>query len=276
MTGGVLKRRVSSKIWGTVCVVLIASMLSMCNAYADTQAALDWLTSSIDPTREHAVTPVVAWHARMMVVAWGILLPLGVLIARFFKVWPGQKWPQELDRREWWRGHLILQWSGATIAVAGALLILIWSDSTNYSANPFWHSLLGWITLSCLLIQIVGGLVRGTTGGPTRPAADGSIRGDHYDMTRRRKLFEHIHKTIGYMALFSGCVTIVTGLWLLNAPRWMWIIMVSWWLILIGIVAVLQRKSLAIGTYEAIWGPDSCHPGNYHKAMKSRDCRQPE
>lgn len=43
-----------------------------------------------------------------MVVAWGVLLPLGILIARFFKVTPRQRWPAELDNKFWWYSHLTL------------------------------------------------------------------------------------------------------------------------------------------------------------------------
>lgn len=273
MTGGLFNKSLRS-LWVVVFIVFTSAILSASTAYAALDNPLDWLTRSIDPNREHNVAAISAWHARIMVLAWGVLLPLGVVIARFFKVWPGQNWPQELDRREWWRGHLILQWSGAIIALAGVLLMLIWSDSDTYESDSFWHRLFGWITLSCLLIQVIGGLVRGSTGGPTYPAADGSMRGDHYDMTTRRKVFEHIHKSIGYLALLSGCIAIVAGLWVLNAPRWMWIIILGWWFILIICVAIFQRKGLAIDTYQAIWGPDSCHPGNRHDAVKSEGSRQ--
>jgi hypothetical protein len=32
---------------------------------------------------QHELAPWVQWHGRLMVLAWVILLPLGVLIARF-------------------------------------------------------------------------------------------------------------------------------------------------------------------------------------------------
>lgn len=37
-----------------------------------------------------------------MVLAWVILLPLGVLIARFFKITPHQSWPASPDNKFWW------------------------------------------------------------------------------------------------------------------------------------------------------------------------------
>jgi hypothetical protein len=59
---------------------------------------MDWLLAPIDATRAHEVGFAVSWHARSMVLAWAVLAPLAVVIARYFKVLPGQDWPRELDR----------------------------------------------------------------------------------------------------------------------------------------------------------------------------------
>ena len=32
---------------------------------------------------------------------WAVLLPLGALLARYFKVMPGQRWPDVLDNPRW-------------------------------------------------------------------------------------------------------------------------------------------------------------------------------
>ena len=65
---------------------------------------LDWLATPLSGAMVHDIEPVVSWHARLMVLAWGVLLPLGALAARFFKVLPGQDWPRVLDARPWWHG----------------------------------------------------------------------------------------------------------------------------------------------------------------------------
>ena len=248
----------------------IAILLSMSAFYcADTYAtdnSLTWLKQSIDPTRSHDISIHESWHARLMVLAWGVLIPLGVVAARFFKILPKQNWPNELDRREWWWAHLVLQCSGATLAIVGVILILI-LGSHEADSGSFVHRVFGWLTMSCLLTQVIGGLVRGTRGGPSYPAPDGSWRGDHYDMTFRRKIFEHLHKWIGYLALLSGCITITLGLWMVNAPWWMWLSIFLWWLVLIVLSGVLQRHGYAVDTYQAIWGPDPKHPGNQSKPI---------
>ena len=51
--------------------------------------ALPWSGSAA-----HTMAPWALRHARCMVLAWGVLLPLGALVARFFKVLPGQDRPR--------------------------------------------------------------------------------------------------------------------------------------------------------------------------------------
>ena len=82
---------------------------------------LDWLLLPLDPDRPHQVSVLVSWHGRLMVLAWGILLPLGVLIARYFKVAPRQNWPAELDNRLWWHAHLSLQWFGVVLSLTATI-----------------------------------------------------------------------------------------------------------------------------------------------------------
>jgi hypothetical protein len=43
---------------------------------------IEWLLAPVDPLRAHDVGLAVAWHGRLMVAAWGVLLPLGVATAR--------------------------------------------------------------------------------------------------------------------------------------------------------------------------------------------------
>lgn len=226
---------------------------------------LDWLFAPIDPARAHDVGTIISWHARLMVTAWGIMLPLGVFIARFFKIWPKQNWPQQLDNQNWWYSHLLLQWLGALMAVGGFGLVWWVSDSVSGEAN--WHRWFGQLSMGLLVIQVGGGVLRGSKGGPTDPAVDGSWRGDHYDMSNRRIVFEHCHKIIGYLALICAAAAITTGMWDVNAPRWMWLAIAVWWSALSVAALVLQRRGNAIDTYQAIWGPDQRHPGNSLKPI---------
>jgi hypothetical protein len=40
-----------------------------------------------------------------------------------------------------------------------------------------------------------------------------------------------------------------------------------WWLVLIAGFVWLQRQGRCIDTYQAIWGPDTAHPGNRIKPI---------
>ena len=86
-------------------------------------------------------------------------------------------------------------------------------------------------------------------------------------MTRRRILFECVHKTTGYLLILLAVAAILTGRWAANAPVWMWVALAAWWSVLILAIAWLQRRGHAVDTYQAIWGPDSRHPGNNLKPI---------
>lgn len=219
---------------------------------------IEWLTTTLDPSRAHDIGLATAWHARLMVLAWLIFLPVGVLAARFFKITPGQSWPDRLDNKAWWYTHLGAQYAGGAAVLGG--LLLAWL-ATRFMAGGL-HANAGWIAAALLLVQFLGGWLRGSKGGPTAPNPDGSLSGDHYDMTPRRRIFERVHKSVGYLALLVALVAIATGLWRVNAPRWMALVTALWTALVVLCAFALQRRGMAIDTYQAIWGPDETHPGN--------------
>lgn len=234
------------------------------------EAALAWLAAPISGATEHVIAPAVAWHARLMVAAWAIAVPLAILIARFYKVTPRQKWPDELDNTFWWHSHRRLNY--AALAATALGLWLVWGASARSDALFRIHTLAGWSVLVLAVVQLLGAHLRGSKGGPTAPrlAADGSIidlHGDHYDMTPQRVWFERVHKAAGYAALVLAVCTIVAGLALADAPRWMWLVIGLWWLSLFVVAARLQVAGRCLDTYQAIWGPDARHPGNARKPI---------
>lgn len=84
---------------------------------------LQWLTTPLSGVSEHAIEPNVFWHARLMVLAWGICLPLGGLVARYFMVTPRQNWPRALDNQFWWHAHRCLQYTGVLAMSVGLWLV---------------------------------------------------------------------------------------------------------------------------------------------------------
>ena len=68
----------------------------------------------------HRIPVVWAWHGRLMVLAGAVLFPVGVMLARYYKVTRRQSWPRELDNRFWWNGHQIAQYLGIGLMTAAA------------------------------------------------------------------------------------------------------------------------------------------------------------
>jgi len=217
---------------------------------------IDWLLSPLSGAPTHSIAPWAAWHARCMVLGWGVLLPLGAVVARFYKITPRQPWPQVLDNPAWWHAHRGLQWAGIVLMSLGAALAWQQGSANTPLARP--HGWAGWALVVAGWLQIAGGLARGSKGGPTADV----LRGDHYDMTPRRIAFERLHKALGWSALLAAVGVIALGLALVDAPRWMAGLLAAWWLALALAFTHLQRRGRCIDTYQAIWGPDPQHPGN--------------
>ncbi len=218
--------------------------------------ALHWLFSPLSGADTHHLDIRVMWHARLMVLAWAILVPLGVIAARYYKVTPMQDWPRVLDNRAWWNAHRALQYGGALLMLAGAALA--WNGAAPASSVGTLHGYLGWAVVALGALQLASAWLRGSKGGPT----DHQMRGDHYDMTAHRLWFERIHKTCGWAAVGVAVLTILVGLWAADAPRWMAVVLAAWWLALLAWGVGLERAGRHIDTYQAIWGPDLKHPGN--------------
>ncbi len=222
----------------------------------DWLAWLNWWMLPLSGSANHELSFWVSWHGRIMVLCWGVLLPLGVLAARFFKVMPSQNWPAALDNKTWWKAHLHGQRVAIAFAVAG--VGLIWSTAGGATSTARWHGYLGWAVTMLGVVQATAGFVRGSKGGPNEAV----VRGDHYDMTPHRNAFEKTHKSLGYAALLLALITIFMGLVVADAPRWMLLAIGLWWLVLTAVFVVLQKQGRCIDTYQAIWGPDTAHPGN--------------
>lgn len=232
---------------------------------------IDWLLAPIDASRAHDLGAAVSWHGRTMVLVWAVLIPAGVIAARYFKVTPAQNWPDVLDNPWWWHLHRRTQMLAGVLMLVGLALVLARpAMPASVTAGLWLHHWLGWSVLALALSQFTSALLRGTKGGPTSPAADGSLRGDHFDMTPRRRLFEYLHKFGGLLAVLLSVPALTTGLWQANAPVWMWLVLSLWWLWLALCVGVLEQRVSTLDTYQAIWGPDPALPGNQRRPIGFR------
>ena len=220
---------------------------------------VDWLLAPLIGAMAHPPAPWppwAYWHARCMVLGWGVLLPLGALVARYFKITRRQRWPQELDNTGWWNAHRVLQWAGIGVMTIG--LSLVWGRSDAASPAARAHAWAGWAVAVIGWLQVVGGLARGSKGGPTCAR----LRGDHYDMTPHRIWFERLHKSLGWLAVLAALAVMILGLAVIDAPRWLALGLAAWWLLLAAAAWRWQRQGRCVDTYQAIWGPDPGHPGN--------------
>ncbi len=218
--------------------------------------SLAWWLAPLSGATVHHLPDWAVWHARTMVAAWAVLLPLGVLAARFFKVTLEQDWPRQVDNRAWWHAHRGLQYLGMALVATG--LFLAWNQGGQATTAAVWHHWLGWVVVVAGAAQLLSAWLRGSKGGPTEP----HLRGDHYDMTHHRRAFERWHKGLGWAALLLAVAVIVLGLVAADAPRWMAGGLTLWWSLLAALAWRWQRQGRCIDTYQAIWGPDPAHPGN--------------
>ncbi len=225
---------------------------------------MEWLLAPIDAGRAHDLDLYQAWHGRLMVLAWSILFPLGILVARFFKITPNQDWPNQLDNTFWWHLHRVSQYLGGVAVIVALALVL---NSSSGLGAIHYHGPSGWFVIVLCAVQFLSAWLRGSKGGPTDPAPDGSLRGDHFDMTLRRRIFEWVHKVVGYVTVFLALAVTGTGLWAVNAPLWMWLVILLWWCLLGAAYRRLQQQGRAVDTYQAIWGPDQDLPGNAVKPI---------
>ena len=132
-----------------------------------------------------AIAKAKVLHGVLMLLGWGVLLPSGVLIARFLK-WKGPVWLKL---------HIGLQISGLALGLAGLALALTQFGPLGGSLGG--HGQMGLIVSALGLLQPLNGLLR-----PHK----GVIR------TPRRRAWEAIHKSLGYLALTLAVPTLVTGI----------------------------------------------------------------
>ncbi|MGI9420220.1 MAG: cytochrome b561 domain-containing protein [Geminicoccaceae bacterium] len=212
-------------------------------------------------------------HGALMAIAWLVLLPAGVLIARFFKVTKNQDWPNELDNQLWWVAHRWLNYSGITLATLGFLAIWTTLDGLQLTS---WHGRLGLATFALGWLQVISAWMRGSKGGPTDVGADpadpATWRGDHFDMTPRRRRFEAWHKHVGYLALSLAVPAAWLGLGMIGAPIWLQALPWACAAVFLFLFHRFARENRWIDTYEAIWGPDmppSSQPDRHKKREAS-------
>lgn len=251
--------------------VWVVVFLAMTALPAQAGEWMFWFTSPISGSPEHQISLGVSWHGRLMVLAWAFLMPLAFVVARYFKIVPGQKWPERLDNPFWFITHRRIGYALVAVMTFALLLVVAANGFQTFPGDSY-HGWLGWLIATLGWLQILGGLMRGTHGGPVNPFTRepkplDQWPGDHFSMTRRRIFFEWSHKAIGYLLILLIVVVIFTGLLKADAPRWMWAAICVWWVFCVCTVVFLQRNVRCIDTYQSIWGFDQSLSGYSHKPI---------
>uniref|UniRef100_A0A0A9EDF7 Cytochrome b561 domain-containing protein n=1 Tax=Arundo donax TaxID=35708 RepID=A0A0A9EDF7_ARUDO len=132
--------------------------------------------------------PVLAVHGFMMFVAWGILLPGGIMAARYLK---------HLKGDVWFQAHTYLQYSGIAVMFLGVLFAVAELRGFSFKSR---HARIGVIAFTFTIVQPINAYLR-----PQR-TENGEVP------SRNRMVWESLHMFTGRSAAVAGMVALFTGL----------------------------------------------------------------
>ncbi len=210
------------------------------------------------------------YHAILMFVIWLVLVPLCIMTIRYGKPRPtpfGIREKIKVSNVAWWWFHVhkYVLYVAIGLAVVGAAVAMTVSGGFSGSV----HSLFGItaVVLGCL--QVASTWFRGTHGGryyyTAKPDDPATWHGDHYSMTPRRRIFEAVHKNVGYFAGIFALGAVASGLTQYSMPV-LTGTMLATVLVIIVLCVVLEHHGRRYDTYCSVFGNDPDHPHN--KARK--------
>ncbi|KAG8375826.1 hypothetical protein BUALT_Bualt10G0140700 [Buddleja alternifolia] len=139
---------------------------------------------------EEDLRPVLAVHGFMMFLAWGILLPGGILAARYLKRVKGDRWFQI---------HVYLQYSGLAIVFLGFLFAV--AELQGFIFDSL-HVKIGLLAILLVVAQPVNAYLR-----PKKPA-----NGEEEEVSLKRLIWEYTHVITGRCAVVVGVAALITGM----------------------------------------------------------------
>lgn len=210
------------------------------------------------------------YHAILMFAIWVVLVPLSIISIRYCKPKPtryGIREKVRLSNTAWWWffAHKYVLYFAIGLLLIGATLAI--TVSRGFSGSV--HSLFGIITVVLGCLQVVSSWFRGTHGGRYYYTADqnnpSTWKGDHFNMTPRRRMFEAFHKNLGYFAGFFALGAVASGLTQYPMPV-LTVVMLATVFAIIALCLVLEHRGRKYDTYRAVFGFDPDHP--YNRARK--------
>jgi hypothetical protein len=206
------------------------------------------------------------YHAILMVGVWVMLVPICIITIRFGKPKPtlnGIREQVKLTNLVWW--WFSVHKYGLYLAIGLSLLGLAVAMTASRGFSGSVHSIFGILTIVLGCLQVVSGLLRGKHGGRNYHNADpndpSTWRGDHYDMTPRRRKFEAYHKTAGYFAGFFAIGAVASGLMQFPMPVLAAVVLI-FALVVLAACIVLEYKGYRHDGYRAAHGYNREHPFN--------------
>lgn len=137
---------------------------------------------------EEDLRPVLAVHGFMMFLAWGILLPGGILAARYLKHVKGDGWYQI---------HVYLQYSGLSITFLGFLFAV--AELRGFYFDSL-HVKFGTLAILLACVQPINAYLR-----PKKPATG-------EEPSSKRVLWEYVHVIVGRCTVIVGIAALISGM----------------------------------------------------------------
>jgi len=155
-------------------------------------------------------------HAVLMALAWGFVLPLGVIVARFGK----ERWP-----KTWFRYHRANQLLGLCMILAAFIIAMV-KLKTPTTGLPGVHRALGITLFTLAWLQPVMAAKRPQNDSPNAP----------------RFFWARAHWWIGRVAIIMAYVQIPIGMMILPAPNAYVILYVCGVVVAIALYALIQLR----------------------------------
>jgi hypothetical protein len=171
--------------------------------------------------------PMRVTHACMMVLGWGILLPIGALLGRHRPlIAKYNKGKEKEDQCRWWPYHPAFQASGYFLTLMGFILAIIMVGPGPHFYN--FHTIGGLIITILGFIQVVFGRYRphvpeGYTKGSTKPehkvpnCIQATTCNSPSEYTEKRYCWENKHIWLGRLLPLFGFCVICAGFWQIGA-----------------------------------------------------------
>jgi hypothetical protein len=190
-------------------------------------------------------------HGIIMVFAWILFAPTGILISRYFK----RTWANQIvcGEASWFSAHRFILSIATILTILGFQFILVAEEGTWVGSGDeikhFIHSITGIIVISLAIFQLFIALFR------CKP------------ISSYRKQFNYIHRTFGISALILSIITIFLAtyfrLFKNNGGRIIMILWILWIVLVVVTLEIIERRWQA--------NPIASHDSNINVSDKSVD-----